>query len=138
MPDLKMPQLNDCKFTGRLARQSDLQTAAGGAAFARNALAITDGYGDKKKTYWIDFTAFGKVAEKVAAMPKGCPVIISQAKLTIDEYEKEQGTKIKKPVLLVYAIESLTWDNEPADLEKTQPRASQCAHGAAKEDDIPF
>ena len=137
MPDLKMPQLNDCKFTGRLARQSDLQTAAGGAAFARNALAITDGYGDKKKTYWIDFTAFGKVAEKLVAMPKGCPVIITQSKLTIDEYEKEQGMKIKKPVLLVYAIESLTWDNESTDTSSASPRSPQ-APASTENDDIPF
>ncbi len=137
MPDLKMPQLNDCKFTGRLARQSDLQTAAGGAAFARNALAITDGYGDKKKTYWIDFTAFGKVAEKLVAMPKGCPVIITQSKLTIDEYEKEQGMKIKKPVLLVYAIESLTWDNDATDTSSAPPRSPQ-PPASTENDDIPF
>lgn len=137
MPDLKMPQLNDCKFTGRLARQSDLQTAAGGAAFARNALAITDGYGDKKKTYWIDFTAFGRVAEKLVAMPKGCPVIITQSKLTIDEYEKEQGMKIKKPVLLVYAIESLTWDNDATDTSSAPPRSPQ-PPASTENYDIPF
>jgi single-strand DNA-binding protein len=136
MPDLKMPQINNLVISGRLVYDGELKTGASGANYSRNRLAADEGYGEKKTTSFFAVVAFGKVAEKLAAMRKGAP-IYAEGKVRMNKREK--GDTVEEyPEITLYRVDCLTWDNEPADLEKTQPRASQAPPASTEQDDIPF
>ena len=48
---------------GRLVRDPNVKYTQGGKAVARFTLAIDDGWGEKKKTYFIPVTCWEKLAE---------------------------------------------------------------------------
>lgn len=112
MPELKMPQLNSVKLTGRLLRDPELKYGASGIAYIKTGIAVDDGFGDKKKTYFIDVAAFGKLAERVYPdLHKGVPVIL-EGRLTIDQWEAKDGGKRERCVILCHRLDRLTWPEE--------------------------
>lgn len=63
------------------------------SAVAKFSLAVDDGYGDKKKTYFIPVTVFGKQAESCEKyLAKGRRVAIT-GRLVTGSYEKD-GNKV--------------------------------------------
>jgi len=61
---------------------------------AKFSLAVNSGYGDKKKTNWINCTAFGKSAEALGKyIFKGSPITI-EGHIQTGSYEKKDGTKV--------------------------------------------
>ena len=58
--------MNKVIMIGRLARESELRFTTNGTAVANNAIAVEDGFGDKKKTYFFNITIMGKFAETFA------------------------------------------------------------------------
>jgi len=131
MPDLKMPQINCVHLTGRLLRDPELKYGASGVAYIKTGIAIDDGFGDKRKTYFVDITAFGKLAERVHPdLMKGVPVYV-EGRLTIDQWDSKEGTRREKTVILCSRLDRLTWpeDGEVADPEPAAP---------VTEDDVPF
>lgn len=55
------------RFTGigRIGRDIELKHS-GETVYCRFSIAIEDGYGEYKKTNWINCTAFGRIAENTA------------------------------------------------------------------------
>ena len=63
------------------------------SAVAKFSLAVDDGYGDKKKTYFIPVTVFGKQAESCEKyLAKGRRVAIT-GRIVTGSYEKD-GNKV--------------------------------------------
>ncbi|NFN93639.1 single-stranded DNA-binding protein [Clostridium botulinum] len=79
---------------GRLTSDAELQFTAGkGTAVAKFKIAIDDGYGDHKKTYFIPIVLWGKSAENLSSyLIKGTQVAIS-GKITTRSWDKQDGTK---------------------------------------------
>jgi single-strand DNA-binding protein len=147
MADLKMPQLNTVILSGRLLRDPELKTGASGYAYIKTGIAVDDGYGDKKKTYFVDVAAFGKLAERMhPELSKGVPVIV-EGRLTVEEWKVEDGSKRSRVVILASRLDRLTWpeksqytqegNNTPRP-PQTSPRPAQAAQTPIPEDDIPF
>jgi single-strand DNA-binding protein len=137
MPDLKMPQVNNVIISGRLVYDGELKTSGGGTSYARNRLAVDEGFGEKKTTSFFAVVAFGKVAEKLAAMRKGAPVY-AEGRIRMNKREKGDVVEEYAEITL-YRVDCLTWDNEPDTAEKTPPRPPQAAQEYQQpEDDIPF
>lgn len=69
--------MNVFTFSGNLGR--DCRTNTVGQSFVCNfSVAVTEGYGDKKKTHWVECAYWGKGAEAVAPyLVKGQQVIVS-------------------------------------------------------------
>jgi single-stranded DNA-binding protein len=81
--------------------------------------------------------AFGKVAEKLAAMRKGAPVY-AEGRIRMNKREKGDTVEEYAEITL-YRIDCLTWDNDATATEKAPPRAAQAAQEYQQpEDDIPF
>jgi len=109
MNELKMPQLNTVILSGRLLRDPEMKYGASGYAYIKTGIAVDDGYGDKKKTYFVDIAAFGKLAERVhPELSKGVPVVV-EGRLTIEEWKVEDGTKRQRTVILASRLDRLTW-----------------------------
>lgn len=142
MPELKMPQLNMCVLVGRLLRDPELKYGASGKAYLKTGVAIDDGFGERKKTYFLDIAYFGDPAEKIhPELSKGAPVLI-EGRLTIDEWKDEHGGKRTRPVILCHRLSRLTWP-EGDEYGATRPASAPTAKTPeiateAPEDDIPF
>lgn len=139
MPELRMPQINEWWFSGRLARESDLKYTANGKAYFQNAVFVDDGFGEKKTSEAWNVNGWDKFAEKQAPlMHKGMPVLC-RGRVIMECWEGKDGDTVKRPCVVLSAITYLAWHDEPSDLEKTQPRSAQPAQDYQQpEDDIPF
>lgn len=142
MNELKMPQLNNVMLSGRLLRDPELKTGANGTAYIKTGIAVDDGFGDKKKSYFLDIAAFGKLAERIFPdLSKGIPVWV-RGRLTIDQWEaKDGGGKRERVVILCDQLDRLTWPDEAEYLAAkpgTAPTFSEPKPEPDDECDLPF
>lgn len=142
MGELKMPQINFVSLSGRLLRDPELKTGASGTPYLKTGIAVDDGFGDKKKTYFMDIAAFGKLAERLhPELSKGVPVFV-RGRLTIDEWEAKDGTgKRQRVVILCDQLDRLTWPDEAEYLAAkpgTAPTFSEPKPEPDDECDLPF
>jgi single stranded DNA-binding protein len=69
--------MNVFTFSGNLGNDCRTNTV-GGSSVVNFSVAVTEGYGDKKKTHWIDCAYWGKGGEAVAPyLKKGQQVVVS-------------------------------------------------------------
>lgn len=83
--------MNDVKITGRLTAEPNLTYSQKkpDMAIAKYTLAVDKGYGDNKKTIFVNCVAFGKAGEFVSKyFHKGQKVLVS-GELDIQNYEKD-------------------------------------------------
>lgn len=144
MNELKMPQLNNVVVSGRLLRDPELKTGASGTEYLKTGIAVDDGWGDKRKTYFMDIAAFGKLAERVHPdLSKGVPVVV-RGRLTIEQWEaKDGGGKRERVVILCDQLDRLTWpdkDEYTADTPKAgrAPTFSEPKPAPDDEHELPF
>lgn len=130
---------------GRLGRDAELKYLPSGDPLLSFSIATDSGYGDKKKTHWIDCALFGKRAESIqnaGGILKGSAVLVI-GELEPDSYQKDGETKHKLKMRidkLEFASSKGQSDNvTPSDNaphpppKRTPPPAPQY-----QEDDIPF
>ena len=81
-------------ISGNVARDIELRMTAGkGTPVATTSIAVNDGYGENKKTYFVNIVVWGKQAEFFANnVLKGQKVWIN-GKLVIRDYEAKDSTK---------------------------------------------
>jgi single-strand DNA-binding protein len=85
--------MNVWTFTGRLGADGELRTTQTGEKVLGFRVANDIGFGDHKKTQWIDCALWGKRAEALAPhLTRGKSVVIS-GEVTLREYEKRDGTR---------------------------------------------
>lgn len=134
---------NKVFLTGNITRDPELRFSPGtGTAVTTITLAVNDGYGEKKKTYFPKIVIFGKVAENVAnTQVKGNKLGII-GKLVTGSYDNKDGVKVYTTEVIAEEVEYLTPKrNTPGGA----PTAAENEGGynwdeAASEDDqeIPF
>lgn len=101
------------------------------SAVAKFSLAVDDGYGDKKKTYFIPVTVFGKQAESCEKyLAKGRRVAIT-GRLVTGSYEKD-GKKIYTWDVIADRVEFLEFGEK-----KEEPAPDGFAY-IDNEEDVPF
>ena len=113
---------------GNSARDVELEIK-GETKFARISLAVTRRF-DKETTDWFNCTVFGALAEKVASVyvKKGTKVAIT-GRIEFNDYEKEDGTKIKNHTVIVEDLELLGGKTENENREELTE---------IKDDNLPF
>lgn len=78
---------------GRLGKNPEMKYTPKGTAVTNLNLAVTTGYGDKKKTIWVNVSSFGQQAEFVNQwLKKGSHVMITGEIVDVRGYEKKDGT----------------------------------------------
>lgn len=80
--------------TGRLTKDVELRYTPGeGKAVTNFNMAVDDGFGEHKKTYFINVVVWGKTAESLVTYThKGSKVAV-QGKITTRSYDAKDGTK---------------------------------------------
>jgi len=85
--------MNTVNLIGRLVRDNELKYTKSGKAVATNTIALDDGWGDNKKTYFIPIVVWEKQAESLANYTNKGSKIAVNGKLTSRSYEMQDGQK---------------------------------------------
>ena len=137
--------MNSLNIIGRLTRDIETKYAASGTAIASFSIAVDIGWGDKKKTAFLDCSMFGKRAESLAQfVSKGKRVALTGS-LDFQEWEKNGEKKSK----YCMKAEDFTLIERKEDGGQEQPRQEarpvqrqqkmdEVFTPEVDEDDIPF
>ena len=85
--------MNKVVLSGYLAKDSDLKVLEK-TQILNLVIGVNDGYGDYKKSYFINATMFGKDLAKIAEYtPKGTHIAVSGKLITRSYEDKEHNKK---------------------------------------------
>ncbi|KKL86036.1 hypothetical protein LCGC14_1948770 [marine sediment metagenome] len=124
MPDLKQPQINSLIISGRLTADPEVKSVGSDGKYVCNTSIATDsGWGDNKKSIFLDCTCWGKTAEIIGELKKGSPVVL-EGRIHMDEWEdRKTGAKRTKIAMTVNRVHGLAWDtardHKPEESEST-------------------
>lgn len=133
--------MNVFTFSGRLGRDAEVRYTPSGTAICSFAVANDTGYGDNKKTQWIDCALFGKRAE--GGLPKhltkGAQVVVS-GEVTLNTYAKRDGSQGASLQVRVNDVDLIGGKGEQRQQQREPARQPAGGGGHAEDfdDDIPF
>ena len=91
-----MADFNRVILIGRLTRDPEKSYTTTGTAVSKFGLATNNGFGDNKKTVFVDVTTWGKTAEFVTTyFTKGKEILV-EGRLEFDSWESKEGDKRSK------------------------------------------
>lgn len=101
--------MNDVKLTGRLGQDPEVKHLDSGKTVANFSLAVDDGYGEKKNSFWFRISAWEKTAEFVEKyLFKGSKVLVS-GRLVSRQFEDKDGNNRTVVEVVANHIEPFTW-----------------------------
>lgn len=123
--------MNTVNLIGRLVRDNELKYTKSGKAVATNTIALDDGWGVNKKTYFIPIVVWEKQAESLANYTNKGSKIAVNGKLTSRSYETQDGQK--RTIIEVVAnqyggIEFLDTKNSSGGVTNSQTTNNANAH----------
>ena len=123
-------------ISGGIGKDAELRTTQGGDKVAGFSVAVSDGFGNDKRTLWFDVSVWGKRAETLAPMlTKGGKVSVSGDLSTREHNGKTYLTVRASEVTLMGGGQDR---GEPRQ-ERQQPTGGAPAGGYSDMDDsIPF
>ena len=125
--------MNSISIVGRVAFDAELKTSASGVTFCRFRFASDVGFGERKKTLWLDGVLFGKRAESLTQyLTKGTQIVVVGELEPAETYDSKGETRISQGVM-VRDISLVGGKKENAN----QPAARQ-EPAPDFNDDIPF
>jgi single-strand DNA-binding protein len=93
--------INSVVLSGRMVADPELRYTSSGKAVANFTIAVDDGWGDNKKTYFPKLVAWTHTAEYVAQYGKKGMQVTVQGKYTENTWESDDKKKHKEAVILV-------------------------------------
>ena len=125
--------MNSVNIIGRVCNDVELRYTPSQMAVAKFNIAVDDGYGEKKKTYFIPVTVFGKQAENCEKFVSKGKKIAVTGKIVTGSYEKD-GRKVYTTDVVADRVEFLE-RAEKSEVRETEPVPQGFA---AVMEDIPF
>lgn len=128
--------INTITIAGNVGKDAIVRVTPNGKHIASFSLPAKSGFGDNEKTSWLQCKMFGAMAEKLSAsILKGAKVTVT-GEFVLEEWTKDDGTKVSTPTILVRDI-----DLPPKQNGQQQSRPQQ-SHGQSTEpqydNSIPF
>jgi len=128
--------INMFVLEGNLTRDPELRYTPSGTALLKFTLANNNGYGDYKKTLFMECVMFGKRGEAVEQyLSKGQRVIV-YGKLNTNDWEDSNGNKRRSYSL---AVDELSFG--PGNKQQVAPiqeTSEPTRNTSIYDDDIPF
>jgi single-strand DNA-binding protein len=123
--------MNIVAITGSLGRDVEIRTTQTGKPVANFSVAVSDGWGENKKTEWINIVAWDKLAELCSNyLHKGSKVLVV-GKYQSRQWEDKDGNKRTAVDVVARDIEFLSPKH---DEQKGYPVGDAAGVG----EDIPF
>lgn len=107
--------MNDCKFTGRLTKDIELRFSEGEKemAIGKTCIAVETGFGNNKKTAFVNLVMFGKNAENMEKyLKKGIKVLVNTHYQT-GSYTGKDGKKVYTNDFVVDSFEFIEPKGQP-------------------------
>ena len=117
---------------GRVGRDAQVRYTGAGKAVAGWSLAVDDGWGENKKTVWLDCSLWGDRADKLA------PHITKGAQLGVTGSIGTREHDGKTYVTLRVSDVTLLGGKGERDQQQSQPSRQPPAKGDEFNDDIPW
>lgn len=89
---------------GRLGRDAEVRHTADGKPITTFAVAIDDGFGDRKTTTWVDCALFGDRGPKIAEYIRKGDRIGVTGSIRLDNYKTRDGEERSKLALRVQDV----------------------------------
>ena len=125
--------MNTCTFVGRIPRDAELKDV-GANKVSNFSIGSDVGFGEKKKTMWIECGMWGKRGEALNDSLKKGQQVILVGELSTREYEKDGQTKTS----LSLNVQSLAFGAAPKDSENQTMSNSTTITDNDLDDEIPF
>lgn len=91
-----MTDFNRVILIGRLTRDPEKAYTTAAMAYTKFGIAVNNGFGDNKKTVFVDITTWGKTAEFVSTyFTKGKEILV-EGRLELDNWTSKEGEKRSK------------------------------------------
>src|SRR5690625_2641356 len=133
--------MNVFTFTGRLGRDAEVRYTSGGTTVCSFAVANDVGFGDRKRTQWIDCALFGKRAEGELPqyLVKGAQVAVT-GEVTLHTFEKRDGTQGASLQVRVNDVDLIggRGDSGAQNAIQAPQRQPEPVGGGDFDDDLPF
>lgn len=114
--------INSITLGGNIGNDMEINYTQNGKAIGRFPLAVTNGYGDNKRTMWITCLVFGERAEKLAPhIRKGGKIVVS-GRLDVRQYDRNDGTKGTAVEVAVNDFEFCSSNNQQPQQHKAPPQ----------------
>lgn len=124
--------MNQIIISGNLAKAPELKYTQNGKAVATFTVAVSDGWGENKKSYFHNVVVWDKKAESCANhLDKGSKVLV-QGKLTSRSYDANDGGKRYVTEIVANEVEFIG-ANKPQD--KTNETSDNLDYGFTQSDE---
>lgn len=146
-----MTDFNRVILIGRLTRDPEKSYTTTGTAVAKFGFATSNGFGENKKSIFVDITSWGKQAEFVTTyFTKGKEILI-EGRLDFDSWESKEGEKRSKLYVTAERISFAGGKNDGAGASssssesgghetavRSAPSKAPAAAEQLNDEDIPF
>jgi single-strand DNA-binding protein len=136
--------MNSVNVVGNLTADPESRSTNSGKSICNLRMAVNDGFGDNKKTVFIDVETWEKQADICAEfLQKGSSVAVS-GRLKQDTWETNDGKKASKILIVANTVDFLDKKEGAAPAQRSEKPASKPAtkKTAAKDEDdsgdLPF
>jgi len=132
--------MNCLNAVGRLGRDPETRFTQGGKAVTSLAIAIDSGWGDNKKTTWLNAALWGRDGQEhglVQHLSKGSQVAVT-GEITLEEYDKKDGTKGSSLKLHIQNLTPIGGKQVQGGESKPAQPVKEKAAPESFEDSIPF
>lgn len=131
--------INKVILSGRLTADPELRSTGTGVSVMNVNIAVDDGYGENKKTYFPKIVIWRSSAEFVSRYGKKGDVLFVEGRLTINPYEKDGVTRYDTEIV----AENVELHSKSRTEEATEnnvidmPPVDEIG-GMGADDDLPF
>lgn len=124
---------------GHLGKDPESRTTPNGKVVSSFSVAVTDGYGDKKKTTWYSVSVFGRQAEACNQYLHKGNVVLVDGSLSLDEYVGKDGQNHASLKLMANNVTFMPKPVNASQSPQMQPPQPNDAFGGYYGDtDTPF
>lgn len=85
--------MNSIIISGNMVRDPELRYSQSGLGITKFTIAVNHGWGEKKETFFINCTAFGKLSESVANYTAKGKKVLVKGYLQVKPHEGQDGVK---------------------------------------------
>jgi single-strand DNA-binding protein len=140
---------NALSFSGNLGSDAEVRYTPNGTAVLQFSVAMSSGYGDKKKTEWVRCSQWGKVAESTLKdyLKKGTAVFVT-GEMSLNTYQANDNTVRTSINLTCHSIDLISGKKQetnsapppkpPANKPPAQKGQPPNMDDVPYDDDIPF
>ena len=125
--------MNQVVLVGRLSKDVELRYTPNGKAVASFTVAVDNGFGDNKKTDFINCVVWDKKAESTANYTKKGSLVGVIGRIQTRNYEGSDGKKVYVTEVLALEVKFLGSKGDENSSEGNSPRRQQNAPRGEKQ-----